>query len=220
MAEALSPDAFVPGQPLGEQLFHMIARAIVSGELGEGERIRDEVLARRFHVSRMPVREALQRLERIGLLEILPSRRTVVTTRDARSVAEALEYAGYQAGIVVHASLPRLSPPERREAERLAYVAVDALDDPERASAARRDLFAYLSRRSGNRLHHSHMRDMEYAFERNLSSLMPPPEARSAVREDYRALAHAIAANDAAEAERLVRVLHGIPPAIGPRPAP
>lgn len=220
MDDVLSTAALEPGAPLGEQLFHLIARAIVSGEIAEGERIRDEVLARRFHVSRMPVREALQRLERIGLLEILPSRRTVVTTRDDESVAEALEYAGYQAGIVVHASLPRLSPAERREAERLAQVALDALDDPERASTARRDLFAYLSRRSGNRLHHSHMRDMEYAFERNLSALLPPPEARAAVREDYRALAQAIAANDADEAERLVRVLHRIPSATGQRPAP
>lgn len=210
MDEPLAPRVIESGQPLGEQLFHAIARAIVSGEIAEGQRIRDEEIARRFHVSRMPVREALQRLERIGLLEILPSRRTVVTTRDATSVAEALQYAGYQAGIAVHASMPRLRPEERREAERLALAAREALDDPSRASAARRDLFAYLSRRSGNRLHHSHMRDMEYAFERNLSSLTPPAEARAAVHEQYSALARAIAAGDAGEAERLVRLLHAI----------
>lgn len=216
--ELLSSAALVTGLPLGEQLFHVIARAIVSGELAEGQRIRDESIARRFGVSRMPVREALQRLERIGLLEILPSRRTVVTAVTEQSIAEALEYAGYQAGIATHACIPLLDDAERIEAERLVHSALEALEEPAQASRTRRDLFAYLSARSGNQLHHAHMVDMEYVFERNLNSLVPPSEAIDAVRDDYRALARAIAEGDNARAERLVRALHAISTTVGRTP--
>lgn len=208
--DTLSTAKLVAGSPLGEQLFHALARAIVSGELAEGERINDESIARHFQVSRMPVREALQRLDRVGLVQILPSRRTAVTAVTEQSIREALTYAGYEAGIAVHSGLPRLDLDERAEAEGLVRAVVEALEDPDRSSRARRELYTFFSDRSENGLRQAHMVDMRYVFERNLKHLVPPADALDTVWRAFGELGRAILDGDHIEAERLVRGLHGI----------
>ena len=55
------------------------ARRIINGRLEPGERVLEVELARRFGVSRQPVREAIRTLEREGLLTSLPNRGTFVT---------------------------------------------------------------------------------------------------------------------------------------------
>jgi DNA-binding GntR family transcriptional regulator len=67
----------------GRALRHDIADAlrdeILDGRLEPGERVLETGLARRFGVSRQPVREAIRTLEREGLLTSLPNRGTFVT---------------------------------------------------------------------------------------------------------------------------------------------
>lgn len=195
---------------LGEQVFHRIAEAIVAHELPPGMRVRDVALGQRFHVSRSPVREALHRLERIGLVEILPSRVTQVTRVTEQTVVQTLAYAGYQAGLVVRQSLPVLTPSERAQALALIDALSQEEGDPARASAARRALFSFLSEHSGNAVHHAHMRDMEYAFERNLRGAKLPPASVS--RPCLAGLREATRRGDGDEGERWVRVLHGLAP--------
>jgi DNA-binding GntR family transcriptional regulator len=55
--------------PLGDQVYHELTRLLELGELSPGSRVRDAVLAQRLGVSRTPVREALLRLSREGLLD-------------------------------------------------------------------------------------------------------------------------------------------------------
>src|SRR5690606_24335463 len=90
----------VEKQLLAEELFQRIGETIIDGTLEPGQRIRDADLAAQYSVSRMPVREALQRLERLGLVEMRPSRFTRVTEVNDETVAQSLEFAGYQAGVL------------------------------------------------------------------------------------------------------------------------
>lgn len=198
-----------PTEPLSESIFRQLARAIVSGEIPPRKRLSDERIALQYGVSRTPVREAFRRLENIGFLEIYASRRTAVTAVTSDTVRATLTYAGYQAGFAMHASLPLLSHHEGAEAARLADEAGIHVGAPE-GSAARRRLFSYLSERSGNPMHHAHMSDLEYAFERNLGDYIVPPEGVAAARGDFEALTRAILDRDRGTAEQLVRRLHGI----------
>jgi DNA-binding GntR family transcriptional regulator len=59
-------------------VFDEILDAVMRGELLPGQRISDAVLAQQYGVSRTPVREALQRLRDIGVIEASPSRFTRV----------------------------------------------------------------------------------------------------------------------------------------------
>ena len=69
------------GAVLGDEVYARLGEAILDGRLAPGERLRDHELAERLGVSRTPVREALQRLERIGLVEVSPNRYTRVIAR-------------------------------------------------------------------------------------------------------------------------------------------
>ncbi|TAL46104.1 MAG: GntR family transcriptional regulator, partial [Salinibacterium sp.] len=50
-------------------VFEQILAAVHAGALLPGQRISDAALAEQFGVSRTPVREALQRLREIGIIE-------------------------------------------------------------------------------------------------------------------------------------------------------
>lgn len=63
---------------LGEQIATAIRSAITDGTLNPGDRLAETQIAAKFGVSRTPVREAIQELERDGLVVHLPSGATVV----------------------------------------------------------------------------------------------------------------------------------------------
>jgi len=65
--------------------------AILGGVLAGGDPLRQEELADRFGVSRIPVREALRQLEGEGLVEFYPHRGAVVTSLSYLEVQEITE---------------------------------------------------------------------------------------------------------------------------------
>ena len=90
--------------PLRERIYQLVQRAIVSGELYPGQRVRDLDLAAQLGVSRTPVREALQRLEDEGLVETLPGALTRVVPLDTQAAREAFPVVA-----VLHALATRLA---------------------------------------------------------------------------------------------------------------
>lgn len=68
----------LPPSTLSGQVYERLRRAILSGELAAGQRLRTQEIARRFGVSFTPVRESLQRLAEEGLIEFRPHRGATV----------------------------------------------------------------------------------------------------------------------------------------------
>ncbi|HEY0258931.1 MAG TPA: GntR family transcriptional regulator [Lacisediminihabitans sp.] len=92
-----SPGKTTPAQPdtpassvVVTTVFEQILREIHQGTLLPGERISDSELAAQLGVSRTPVREALQRLREIGLVEASPNRFTRVAIISPRQTANAM----------------------------------------------------------------------------------------------------------------------------------
>ena len=52
-----------------EIVFDSLRQAIIMGEMEDGEPLRQEEIAKAFNTSRIPVREAIARLEQLGLVE-------------------------------------------------------------------------------------------------------------------------------------------------------
>lgn len=69
----------IPTATLGERVADGLRTAILSGDFPPGTELRQDRLAEQFGVSRIPVREALQMLERDSLVTIKPNRRVVVS---------------------------------------------------------------------------------------------------------------------------------------------
>jgi DNA-binding GntR family transcriptional regulator len=67
-----------------------ILEAVHSGQLQPGERISDSALAEQLGVSRTPVREALQKLREIGIIEASASRFTRIADVTPHQTADAM----------------------------------------------------------------------------------------------------------------------------------
>lgn len=195
-------------QLLAEEVYQQVGASIIDGTLPPGSRIRDADLAEKFGVSRMPIREALQRLERVGLVEMYPSRYTQVTEVPPQLTAKTLEYAGYLGGAVAAIAVPRLSDTEREEAAALARSLDDGLDDPAALSAERWALLHYLAERCENDILSSVLDETSMPLTRNLRPWSVDASQRDAMRALHAELAEAILAGDGHSAEHLVRAMH------------
>ncbi|MEU4015099.1 GntR family transcriptional regulator [Microbacterium sp. NPDC028030] len=195
-------------QLLAEEVFHHVGRLIIDGTLAGGERIRDVDVAEELHVSRTPVREALQRLERLGLVTMYPSRYTEVTEVTPDSIAQSLDFAGYQAGIAARLAVPRLSAAQREHVGRLITALPASLDDPSTTCQARWAVFSYLADRSGNAQHRTLMEDASIVLFRNLRDWVVPAADRARMRTVYADFAEAVRRGDGDTAERLVRAMY------------
>jgi len=90
---------------------------MLRGQFAPGSWVRQDQLAKRLGVSKIPVREALQRLAAIGLLRFEPNRGVVVPTL---SVAEAAENYALRSAIepvLLAQAMPNLSIVDLAEAE-------------------------------------------------------------------------------------------------------
>ncbi|GAB3649810.1 GntR family transcriptional regulator [Ramlibacter alkalitolerans] len=74
-----------------DSVTRLLRQAILRGALPGGTVLRQEEVARKFGVSRVPVREALLKLEGEGLVETQPRRGVVVTALSTEDFEEILE---------------------------------------------------------------------------------------------------------------------------------
>lgn len=74
--------------PLGKQAAELIRNSIIEGVFAPGTTLLQEELAERFGVSRIPIREALQILEREGLIVVQANRRVTVATISDEEIAD------------------------------------------------------------------------------------------------------------------------------------
>jgi DNA-binding GntR family transcriptional regulator len=90
---------------------------IVSGELAAGERLVERDLAERFAISRIPLREAIQRLEREGLVDIYRNRGAMVRMLSAADVREIYDLRALLEGDAIFRSVKRLDDETLARAE-------------------------------------------------------------------------------------------------------
>jgi DNA-binding GntR family transcriptional regulator len=80
--------AFIAKKPLRDDVHALLRERIVKGEFRPGNRLQDVQLAAELGVSRTPIREALLRLEREGLVESDPNRGFFVAQLSRKEVLE------------------------------------------------------------------------------------------------------------------------------------
>jgi DNA-binding GntR family transcriptional regulator len=87
--DAPAPVALPKGESYSDSLYLAVRSAITSGELAAGTRMRETELAKRYGVSRTPVREALKKLEIDGLVVDLPGRGLTVSKPTLKEILDA-----------------------------------------------------------------------------------------------------------------------------------
>jgi DNA-binding GntR family transcriptional regulator len=113
--ETMSLDSYLSDFPrqtptASESVTRVLRQAILDGVLSGGSMLRQEELAKKFGVSRVPIREALLKLEGEGLVETQPRRGVVVTTLSAEDFEEILEMRIALESLALHLAAPRFRP--------------------------------------------------------------------------------------------------------------
>jgi GntR family transcriptional regulator of gluconate operon len=88
--ESFEP-GIAPRKALWESIVEPMRRAIVLGELPAGLHLEEPALAQKFGVSRIPVREALVRLEHEGLVRVEPRRGAFIVGMTEEDVHDVYE---------------------------------------------------------------------------------------------------------------------------------
>ena len=104
---------------------------ILRGEVAPGQALRQEELAERFGVSRLPVRDALLRLEAQGLVHVYPNRGAFVVSLSADEVTEIYEMRLLLEGDILERAVPRMTADDWRRIDAAHAEATRTAGGPE-----------------------------------------------------------------------------------------
>jgi GntR family transcriptional regulator of gluconate operon len=99
-------------EALWERVAATLRRAIVLGEFAPGDRLKEPSLAKRFGVSRLPIREAITQLEREGLVRSEPRRGAYVVGVTQQDIADIYECRLTLETLAIQRTAMRITPEE------------------------------------------------------------------------------------------------------------
>lgn len=139
---------------LRDDVYSRLRSAIVDGTLSPGEKLKDTELEGWLGVSRTPIREAIQRLERDGLVETRPNKSTLVSPFDPAATENARNVVSSLHELATRLALPKLEPSDFKSLEdaHSAFEAALDRDDAEAALRADDSFHAVFVSASGNEL--------------------------------------------------------------------
>lgn len=100
-------------------LSEQIEEIVLSGELPAGAKLDELVLARRFEVSRTPVREALRQLASTGLIDLIPNRGAFIATPSDDRLREMFIAMAEMEATCARLAAISMTPAERQAFQRL-----------------------------------------------------------------------------------------------------
>jgi DNA-binding GntR family transcriptional regulator len=112
---AARPAAVQPPETLTEQAYRVIEEQIVTLRLAPGEVLSEQMLSATYRIGRTPIREALQRLAREGLITILPRKGILVSDINPRSQLLVLEVRRELERLLSRAGAERATAAQRKD---------------------------------------------------------------------------------------------------------
>jgi DNA-binding GntR family transcriptional regulator len=178
-------------------LYQRLRDGVLHGELAPGSIVSQVQLARRYNISRAPLREALRMLQSEGLVEAQPGRRSRIALVNAPDLDQVYAQRIVLEALAVRLTVPRLG---RGEIEKLrALLAtmdeIAATRDFASWDVPHRSFHRRLVSGGGDRLA-STISDLADHAERYRRILLEQPRAWSAVAIEHRGILDAFAAGD------------------------
>lgn len=107
-------------ETLTEQAYYRLEEMIVTLKLAPGASLSEQALSAELGIGRTPIREALQRLAREGLVRVLPRKAILVTDTDPRKQLLVLEVRREMERLLARTSAERASPGQRARFQAIA----------------------------------------------------------------------------------------------------
>ncbi len=108
-----APADDTPQQTLTDRAYTALEEMIVRLELRPGSAVSEAMLSQRLGIGRTPIREALQRLARERLVQILPRRGVIVSDINVKAQLRLLEVRREIERLVARSAARRATPDER-----------------------------------------------------------------------------------------------------------
>lgn len=112
----IQPSA-IPRKSLASAVAERLREQIIRGELREGQQLRQDAIAAQFQVSRIPVREALLRLQAEGLITLIANRGAVVSALSPEEIRELFEIRAVLECHMLRHAIPNLTDHDLKKAE-------------------------------------------------------------------------------------------------------
>ena len=172
---------------------------IVSGDIPPGAPLRQEDLAARMGVSRIPIRDALARLEAEGLVEIRSDRGAYVAGLDRDRCVEVFDLRVLIECDTLGHAIPRHHARSLRAA-RAIQAELEVEDETMRWLEGDRRFHEALYEPSGRELSLQMVRTLRNAVERFCVARLSHATRRDEWRDEHRDLLEAVAARDSEQA--------------------
>ena len=104
---------------LHEEIANNLRELIMSGELQEGDKIKEDELCRSMGISKTPLREALRVLSVEGLIKLVPNRGCFVSTPTFEEIREMFDVMSVLEGICARAAAKKMSAKDLATLEKL-----------------------------------------------------------------------------------------------------
>jgi len=206
----MEPEAIAPlrgERVLTDRIYQSIKAAIVTLDLPPGTPLVERNLAKRFEVSKSPVRDALQRLAGEGLVAQVPHRGMFVQSFDAQLVDELYELRVALEELAIRLATPHMTPETIAEGLTHLQRAAEAISAGDRAAVSRANqaFHALFSRCSRNRPLHAALCGLQDRVRviRMLGWTLGAPMEQEHC--EHEAILDAVARGDSETASRLMR---------------
>lgn len=195
---------------VGDVVYEQLLDALHHGRLGPGDQLSDHELANQLGVSRTPVREALLRLQSIGVVETAPARYTRVAIIDRQQTLHAVAVWAALYRLVVSEVFPSASTElvARMRAHADRYVELRTSPGGTEPPLARHAVIAnanfYLEpvAESANAVLRRTIESVQHVVRLGGQALERPPSPEGVMR-DHRDLLAAAAAHDVLAGQRV-----------------
>lgn len=198
-----------------------ISAKIIAGEYPPGSRLRQEVLAEEFSVSRTPIREALRQLEVKGVIQHRPNQGAIVPAPNAQDIREAYQVRAELEGLAISLAVEWITDEQidrMRRAQKRFAATVGKLSVARKSNAeahlksvpswveSNDEFHGVVIEASGNRRLKQVIQDLHLGFTRNimLSALMMDGRRMRENVSQHDAILSAISRHDAIEARKVM----------------
>ncbi|HEY4203050.1 MAG TPA: GntR family transcriptional regulator [Devosiaceae bacterium] len=185
-------------------IYDALRDAIIRGQVAEGDVLRQDSIAQMFNVSRIPVREALKRLEAHGLVTSTRYKGVVVTPMSIAEISEIFEFRSLIEPRVLEIAVPQMTEASLQLAQ--GYCdAFAAETSPERWGDLNRQFHSALYRDARRPYYLSVIDATNDRIDRYVRAQLELTHGMARARRDHQAIMDACLAGDAATAAAQTR---------------
>ena len=201
--ENLIGEARADGLSSADAVVAALREAILRGVFADGQPLRQDEIATRFGISKIPVREALRRLEAEGLVVFYPNRGAVVATLSLDEAEELCEIRIALEMTALRRAIPRMTADDLRRAGDVLEEARSE-PDPQRWSTLNWEFHSALYAPAGRPQLLTLIQQMNRRVDRYMRATLTSAGHHAQSLREHKLLVQAVRRGDVAEAEALL----------------